>query len=207
MTERQFREYLKEWGFTLEELNEIIADNPPVLSMVSGYVAEYALKKEWLLRPGITNLVRPRALDRKTKGDWTFDYKGGPFSVECKSLDVPKVKSISEGEWAGQFQCNASDAREVTFPDGSKLVTNCLLRGAFDLVAVALFPWGNHWRFAFARNEDLPLSTYRGYTEYQRSFLLASSMKITWPLRPPFSPDLFPVLDEVLRKRLGETPA
>jgi len=54
-------DYLADWGVTREELNAIIADNPPVYSTLSGFVAEYKLRKMWLERPEIANLARPRS--------------------------------------------------------------------------------------------------------------------------------------------------
>ncbi|MBM3744996.1 MAG: hypothetical protein FJW34_04280, partial [Acidobacteria bacterium] len=80
------------WGITAEELSEIVAENPSMRGLMFGFVAEYKLKKMWLLRPGITNLVRPRSHDRKQKCDYRFDYRGVNVRVEVKCLDTPKVR-------------------------------------------------------------------------------------------------------------------
>ena len=137
--------------------------------------------------------------DRKAKGDFTFDYRGRRLILEVKSLDTPKVRQVKDG-WAGTFQCNASDASPKALPcGGPPLKTNCLVVGGFDVLAVGLFAFGKTWRFAFARNKDLPRSKGRDYTEAQRACLLRSAMPITWPLAPPYSADLFAVLDSVLR--------
>ncbi len=197
---RQFRDHLAEWDLTRDELNEIIAENPPVISVLSGFVTEYKFRKLWLGRRGISNVTRPLAADRATKCDFVFQYLDRQFSVEVKSLDRPKVQQEGDG-WKGTFQCNASDSREVELPNGDKVVTNCLVVGQFDVLAVGLFSFGSQWRFAFARNDDLPRSRWKNYTEVQRKFLLPSSMRITWPLQPPYSADLFGVLDSILRKR------
>ena len=194
------RNYLQEWGLTAEEVNEIIAENPPVLSTLSGFVAEYKFKKLWLNDPRITELSRPRAHDRKSKGDFAFCYSGGRFSLEVKSLDVPKVRRDASG-FKGTFQCNASDSREVQFPNGKHVTTNCLVIGEFDVLAVSLFAFDRTWRFAFARNSELPRSTWVKYKPSQRRYLLKSSMAITWPLSAPYHDDLFTVLDSILRER------
>jgi hypothetical protein len=76
-----------------------------------------------------------------------------------------------------------------------------LLVGGFDVLAVCLFAFGGSWRFAFALNEDLPRTTWRGYTPDQQKYLLKSTIKISWPLEFPFEPDLFSVLDRLTRKR------
>jgi len=91
----------------------------------------------------------------------------------------------------------------VRLPNGEELTTNCLVVGEFDVLAVSLFAFERKWNFAFARNEDLPRSTWAKYTPVQRQFLLKSSMAITWPVAPPYHTDLFSVLDLILRQRRG----
>jgi len=68
-------------------------------------------------------------------------------------------------------------------------------------VAVSLFPFEHKWRFAFAKNEDLPRTRYSKYTPEQRRYLLAGTMNITWPLQPPFHDEPFSLLDEIARSR------
>jgi hypothetical protein len=193
---------LGDWGITANELAEIVAENPSMRGLMFGFVAEYKLKKEWLVRPGITNVFRPRSHDRKQKCDFTFDYRGVSVRLEVKCLDTPKVK-LNEGIYTGTFQCNASDTTEVRLPNGRKLVTNCLLVGGFDILAVCLFAFGKTWRFAFALNDDLPRTTWRGYRPAQQKHLLKSAMNISWPLQPPYVSDLLTVLDRLVAERVG----
>lgn len=192
---------LAAWSITAGELSEIVAENPSMRGLMFGFVAEYKLKREWLLRPGITNLTRPRSHDRTQKCDFRFDYKGANLTVEVKCLDTPKVR-YANGVYEGTFQCNASDSTEVSLPNGRKLTTNCLVVGGFDLLAVCLFAFGNTWRFAFALNEDLPRTTWRKYTPSQQRYLLKSTMRIWWPLRPPFVPEPFGLLDRLVAERV-----
>jgi len=193
---------LANWHITAEELSQIVAENPSMRGLLFGFVAEYKLRKEWLLRPGITNLLRPRSHDRKQKCDFTFDYRGTNVKIEVKCLDTPRVKFKDE-VYEGTFQCNASDSTEVTLPNGRKVTTNCLLVDGFDVLAVCLFAFGNKWQFAFARNRDLPRTTWRGYTPAQQKYLLKSAMKISWPLRPPYVSDLFGLLDGLVAERVA----
>lgn len=79
--------------------------------------------------------------------------------------------------------------------------TTCLLPGKFDILAINLFEFGQEWRFGFVRNQDLPRSRYRAYTDYQRENLIATSVKVTWPLVPPIVSDPFPLLDQIVRER------
>lgn len=192
---------LGNWGITANELAEIVAENPSMRGLMFGFVAEYKLKKEWLLRPGITNIVRPRSHDRKQKCDFTFDYRGISVRLEVKCLDTPKVR-LNEGVYRGTFQCNASDTTKVLLPNGRSVTTNCLIVGGFDVLAVCLFAFGKTWRFAFARNKDLPRTTWRGYTPSQQKYLLKSAMNISWPLEPPYVADLFTVLDRLVAERV-----
>lgn len=191
---------LTSWGITSAELSEIVSENSSMRGLMFGFVAEYKLKKEWLLRPGITNLERPRSHDRKQKYDFLLDYRGVPVRLEVKCLDTPKVR-FNDGIFHGSFQCNASDTTKVALPDGTTVITNCLPVGGFDVLAVCLFAFGNTWRFAFALNDDLPLTTWRKYTAAQQVALLKSSMKISWPLQAPFTDDLFAVLDRLVATR------
>ncbi|MGA3070444.1 MAG: hypothetical protein ABSD43_09535 [Terracidiphilus sp.] len=193
---------LEAWSITAEDLSEIVSENPSMRGLMFGFVAEYKLKRLWLMRPEIENLVRPRFSDRKQKCDFRFDYKGTDIRVEVKCLDTPKVREVPGG-YEGTFQCNASDTTEVTLPDGETVNTNCLVVGGFDLLAVCLYSFGNSWRFAFALNDDLPRSTWRKYTPEQQRYLLPSSMKISWPLRAPFADSPFGLLDRLLAERTG----
>ena len=83
---------LRDWDITLAELAEIVGENPSMRGLMFGYVAEYKLKKECLLRPEMVNLTRPRSHDRTQKYDFRFEYRGIPVRLEVKCLDTPKVK-------------------------------------------------------------------------------------------------------------------
>ena len=169
--------------------------------LMFGFVAEYKLRHDWLMRPEIGSLMRPRSHERKAKGDFRFEYRGESISLEVKCLDTPKVKGNAATGFSGTFQCNASDTTAVLLPDGTSVVTNCLAVGGFDVLAVCLHAFGNQWRYAFALNEDLPRTTWHKYTPGQQGYLLKSAMKISWPLEPPYVSDLFTILDRVVGAR------
>jgi hypothetical protein len=192
---------LSDWGITATELAEIVAENPSMRGLMFGFVAEYKLKKMWLQGRGISNVVRPRAHDRTQKFDFGFDYKGRSVRLEVKCLDTPSVKLAGE-VYGGTFQCNASDTTSVTLPDGSRVTTNCLPVGGFDILAVCLYAFGKTWRFAFALNTELPRTTWKKYTPVQQAALLKSTMRISWPAVPPFEKDLFVVLDRLIAEKV-----
>ena len=165
--------------------------------MMLGYVAELKLEQLWLDRPGVSRVVKPDDHDRRRKGDRLVRYMGRTFVLESKSLQTATVAKTDDG-WIGRAQVDASDRRRVTLPNGSEVTTTCLLRGEFHILAVNVFEFGKAWRFAFAKNQDLPASSYRGYSEYQRRHLLATLVTVHWPPQPPFREEPFTLMEELL---------
>lgn len=192
---------LERWDITIEELTELIDNNPSLRGVVIGYIAEMKLRKLWF---STTKPLKYNNHDRTRKGDLLITYKGQNFIIESKSLQTSSIikQETREGtQWIGKAQCDASDRRIITLPDGSTINTTCLLAGEFDLLAVNIFAFENIWRFVFAKNSELPRSTYRRYTPEQRKHLLASLVTVTWPPRPPFYTEPFQLLDEVTEER------
>jgi hypothetical protein len=165
--------------------------------LMLGYVAEYKLRQMYFEDPRITALIKDDDHDRKSKGDLRINYRNCSFRIECKSLQTNLIKKNETG-FAATYQCDASDSRIVRFSNGSEVKTTCLLAGEFDLVAVNLFALEEDWRFAFALNRDLPRSRYRKYSALQQHELIASSIKIAYPLEPPYVDDPFVLLDRLL---------
>lgn len=187
---------LKLWKLSSKELNEIISANPSLRGFMFGYVSEYKLKKLWLSDARISNLVKYDNHDRARKGDFSFTYKGVQISVEVKSLQSHSIRKTDDG-YVGKFQCDASDRRQVVLPNRQKIETTCLVVGEFDLLAVNLFEFEKQWRFAFAKNKDLPRTRASKYTPNQQKHLFATLMEITCPLKPPFHSEPFELLDEI----------
>jgi hypothetical protein len=165
--------------------------------LMMGYVAEYKLRRMYFEDERITALIKDDDHDRKSKSDIRINYRGASFRIECKSLQTNLSKKHDTG-FAATYQCDASDSRIVRFSDGSEVKTTCLLTGEFDVVAVNLFALEEEWRFAFALNRDLPRSRYRKYSELQQRELIASSIKIAYPLERPYVDDPFVLLDRLL---------
>lgn len=189
---------LDRWSITARDLTLAIDENPSLRGMLLGYVAEYKLRSLWFMgRSDITHAVKHDDHNRKKKGDLVVTYKGKTFIIESKSLQTNSISK--EGDvWIGKAQCDASDRRPVTFADSSTLETTCLLAGEFDILAVNLFAFENQWHFAFAKNSDLPRSTYKKYTPMQQAKLLASLVPVSWPPKPPFSDEPFSLMDEII---------
>lgn len=188
---------LERWDITVEELTQVVDQNPSLRGMLLGYLAELKLEKLWLRQEGISHVSKHDDHDRKKKGDRVIVYKGREFIFESKSLQTNTIRKTDEG-WIGKAQVDASDRHEVTLPDGSTVNTTCLLRAEFHILAVNVFAFEEKWRFVFAKNSDLPSSRYKGYTAYQRSHLLATLVTVGWPPEPPFHEEPFTLMNEML---------
>ena len=192
---------LDRWDMTPEELTKLVEDNPSLRGMILGYLAELKLEKLWLSGDNVSEVVKHDDHDRKKKGDRVIRYKGQEFIFESKSLQSAMIEKTQEG-WKGKAQVDASDRREVVLPDNSRVMTTCLLKGEFDILAVNVFAFEEKWRFVFAKNSDLPTSSYRKYSPYQRQHLLATLITVHWPPRPPFSAEPFTLMNEIVQKRI-----
>lgn len=191
---------LEDWGITQEDLNAVLSERPSVRGVLIGFLAEYKLQRTVFSDARIHKLRRYDDHDRNRPADFSFEYQGERITVEVKSLQTKSVKS-DNGGYTGKCQVDASDKRTVTLPDGSTLATTCLLAGKFDILAVNLFEFGQRWRFGFIRNRDLPRSKHKAYTAYQQSHLLATGLKVSWPLAPPFHEDPFELMKEIVKER------
>jgi hypothetical protein len=194
---------LDEWEITPHDLTDLLQQNPSLRGMLFGYVAEFKLENLWLQRPEITSCFKYDDHDRRRKGDRLVVYKGEEFIIEAKSLRTNTI-AFKDGRWVGKSQVDASDRRRITLPNGIEMFTTCLIVGEFDILAVNTYHFENEWNFAFAKNKDLPRSSWGGYTPEQRRYLLATTVQVTWPPEPPFHEDLFELLDELIMERLQD---
>lgn len=197
---------LRNWNITLDELDEILSSRPSLRGILMGFIAEYKLSQLWFNDPRISHLVRYDNHDRASLGDFGFIYNRETIIVQVKSLQTNSIRQTEKG-LAGVFQCDASDKRLVKLPSGQEIETTCLLVGGFDLLAVNIFQFANQWKFAFAKNSDLPRTKshkYKNNKEAQQ-YLLATSIRITWPLQAPFSDDPFKILDSIVNERKQHT--
>jgi len=190
--------FFKKWDITEQEFTELIEDNPSLRGMILGYIAEQKFQSICLNHPAITATSKDDDHDRNKKGDRRIIYKGKTFTIEVKSLQTHTVRKLGDDVWEGKSQVDGSDRRIVTFPDGTELNTTLLLRGEFDILAVNCFAFGEKWRFIFCKNINLPTSTFKNYTEVQQKGLIASLIPVAWPPKPPFTDNLFKLLDELL---------
>lgn len=191
----------KRWDIDEQTISDLIDDNPSLRGMVLGYVAEKKFHDAYLNHNDISSAVKDDDHDRLKKGDRRITYKDKEFLVEVKSLQTKTCKPLEDGSWIGKSQVDGSDKRTIKFNDGSELSTTLLLKGEFDLLAVNCFAFGDEWKFAFAKNSDLPTSKFKKYTEEQRNQLLSSMVEVTWPPQAPFSDNPYELLDEMIKEK------
>jgi len=198
---------LEEWDITVEQLTNLLNENPSLKGMLLGYTAELKLKEIITLLPEVSFITKFDDHNRKKKGDLYIVYHGKAFNIESKSLQSSMIKYDSENDlWQGKAQVDASDRRTVQLPSGQELETTLLLYGEFDVLAVNCYAFENKWQFVFARNSDLPHSSYKKYSEEARKSLIASLIPVSLPPEPPFYLDLQILLNEMLEEGLGSDP-
>ena len=191
---------IEDWGVPIEDLNAVLAERPSVRGGLLGFLSEYRLQRTALADSRIHKPVRHDDRDRARPADFSFEYLGNVFTVEVKSLRTESVRPLNGG-FTGSSQVDASDKRRVVLPDGGALETTCLLAGTFDILAVDLFEFRQRWDYAFIRNEDLPRSRRKRYTDHRRRHPLATSAGVEWPLEPSFHGEPWPILDAIVRER------
>jgi len=191
---------LDRWDISLDELTEVVDSNPSLQGFLVGYIGELKLRKMWFSNKRVDHIHKFDDHDRRHKNDMAVSYKGHEFTIEVKSLQTNSIRRDVD-LYRGSFQCDASDRRTVVLPNRRKVETTCLLAGEFDLVAVNLFAFRHEWEFGFALNRDLSHTESAKYTPAQRKYLLATLMKISLPLQPPFVGDPFVLLDRLIAER------
>lgn len=198
---------LRDWKVSSKQISSLINQNPSLRGMLLGYVAELKLKELISVLPDISYTYKFDDHDRKKKSDLYIVYRGKAFDVEAKSLQTNTIKFDEATQtWTAKTQVDASDRRDVLLSSGKKLNTTLLLRGEFDILAVNCFGFGGAWKFLFAKNTDLPSSTFKKYDETDRKELIASLVTVSFPVAPPFYESLKDLLDSMIEEGLGATP-
>lgn len=200
--------FLEQWDLSYDEINELLTDNPSLRSFVMGYAAEVKCRRmHFDQHAAVSNVTKYDDHDRQKKGDIAFEYQDYTFTVEVKSIQTNSLKPQKRtGLVAPNFQCDASDSREVKLPSGQRFKTTSLLKGEFDILAVNLHAFYDHWAFVFADNADLPtVRSTRGaaekYTEEQMDHLLRSTMPMSNPPTAPYEETPWQILDRLVEQR------
>lgn len=179
-----------------EYLIQILKERPSVRGMVYGFLAEVQFA-HWLHENGIpldTHVVDDD--HAKTKSDRTIPYRDKRYTIQVKSMQTNSIRETGPGSFKASVQCDGSDKREVTLPNGHKVETTNYVAGEFMVLATPLHPFTGSWDFAFRLNSTLDRTTSKKYAEEDRQYLLKTTVRITWPLQGPWTTDLLALLDE-----------
>jgi hypothetical protein len=186
-----------------EILLQVLEETPSVRGMVYGNLAEvqFAL---WLDTYGVPLNDQVRDDDHaKTKSDRTIPYDGRWFTIQVKSMQTNSIREVAPGRFKAGIQCDGSDRRDVTLPNGHTINTTNYVAGEFMVLATPLHAFTGEWDFAFRLNSSLPRTTYHKYAPKDRQYILKTMVGITWPLGDEWTTDLFGLLDDA--PDLGET--
>lgn len=179
-------------------LSEMVESNPSLRSFIVGYQAEYMCRREISRQLGITKFKKYDDHDRTKHGDIWFDYNGREYSIECKCLQSNYVEFDEKtGTWSGKYQCDGSDATEVTLPNGHTVTTVSYPFGMFDIVAVGLFAFGDRWSFAFVKTEDLLPRKYTKRSKIPEEdcpYFIKTMQDVTLPLKAPYTSQIIELL-------------
>jgi len=135
-------------------------------------------------------------------GNWVKNIvRRAGKNTENPAYHTVRSRGIETAKYRGEVQCDASDRREVTLPNGLKVNTTSLVVGEFDILAAGLFAFRGKWDFAFCLNSDLPRTSSANYPEAAHPFLLKTAVPVSWPIEPPFVADPFTLLDKLISLR------
>ena len=150
--------------------------------------------------------VESKAL--QTTKMYIFDHNTGEwekniFRRNGKNMVNPQYhllrgRGAETATYRGEVQCDASDKRQVTLPNGLKVSTTSLIVGEFDILAAGLFAFRGKWDFGFCLNSDLPRTSSAIYPENAHPYLLKTAVPVSWPIKPPFVSDPFTLLDKLV---------
>lgn len=87
---------LEKWGITIEQLTELVDQNPSLRGIMLGYVAERKFHDAFLNHSEISEKNKDDDHDRKRKGDRRIVYKGKTFIIEVKSLQTAMAQKIGD---------------------------------------------------------------------------------------------------------------
>ena len=162
--------------------------------MVYGNLAEVQLSR-WLVANGVPLENQLRDDDHaKTKSDRTIFHQGRRYTIQVKSMQTNSIKQVGSERFKAGIQCDGSDRRRVTLPNGHRVETTNYVAGEFMVLATPLHPFTARWDFAFRLNSTLDPTTSPKYAPEDRKFLLKTMVPISWPVETPWTTELFTLL-------------
>lgn len=178
-------------GFTMDDIQEMIDENPSLRGFLQGYLAERALKKQLLKIEGVTSVTKIQDRDVE-KGDFRVVYKDVPITIEAKSVATASIKEdVLTQAWQGSVVVKNTDRRELTMEGLGTFQTTKLMRGQFDILAICCFAVNGTWDFMFIENRFIPAAI-------ESRDLLKTRFTINPTTTPCLTHDLVKLLEKTL---------
>lgn len=182
-------------GFSKEEIEDVITENPSLRGYLQGYLAEVSLKKKLLSIEHVTEVTKIPD-QAPEKGDLKVIYKGIPITIEVKSLLTKSVKAdVLHDTWQGTVGIRNSDSREIDVEGLGTIKATNLLRGEFDVLAISCYAVSGEWDFVYMENEFIPPR------DYCTPSLLKASFVVNPETTPCLESDLSIILSRVYDKK------
>ena len=142
------------------QLENMIDSNTSCKGMIVGYEPEQVLMNNLLGLPQVISLQKIPDQD-KQKGDVLVKYRDPAtdailtFTIEVKCVRSKTGKEpLLDGGTTGQVYVGFSDSTQLE--DGTR--TSCVLKGAFDVLAICMVTVTGKWDYYFIHSKYLPSS-------------------------------------------------
>lgn len=196
---------LERFEISVGEFTEIVDANPSLRGFILGYIGEAKAKKLIKENPSVSDIYKPDDHNRKSKGDLYIKYKGKEFRIEVKSLQTNDVQNLGGDNWVGKYQCDASDSREIGLPNGHVVKPPHYWLANLMLLQLAFINSAIHGDLLLQKMKNSLVAKSVKATKKSSSisaedanYLIKGTLPITWPLKSPYTDDLFSLLDSML---------
>lgn len=143
-------------GFTLDDIQALVDDNPYLRGYLQGYLAESVLTSQLRSMPGVESVTKIPDVSERW-GDLLLVYKGAEITIESKSLcsGILRQDVLNEA-WEASVLCKNTDKRTVYVEGLGEVQSVNLHKGGFDILSICTYPVTGEWRFLFLENRMLP---------------------------------------------------
>lgn len=178
-------------GFSMDDIQEMVDENPSLRGYLQGYLAERALRSQIMQIPEVTS-IRKIPDQSFEKGDFEVVYKTVPITIEVKSIATNSVKEdLLTQAWQGTVGVKNTDRRDIEVNGLGTISTTKLIRGAFDILAICCFAVSGTWDFMFIENRFIPAAE-------EHHDLLKTQFTINPYITPGLTYDLKKLLEKTL---------
>jgi hypothetical protein len=134
-------ELLKQFGLPIDQVLDLIAENPRLKTAVRGGVAERHLQLLLNKTPGITDV---RKINEDGKPDFAIKFRRNPFRIECKNASPTRTRGLPRVD----FQ----KTRAAKGDPCSRYYS----ASQFEVLAACIQPLTGSWDFQFCLTNTLP---------------------------------------------------